>query len=267
MKNFFLPFIITAISFLLFSCIAETDGTTKDKQASTATDDANALKRVALDLTPFSAIKLDNNADVILKKGDTQSVEVEGPEKLIDLLNKKIKVDSWNIKYNSRVLNPEKIVIYITLPSFYALHINGSGNITGKSNFTDIEKLVLLLGGSGNLSLSGECEALDCKLMGSGNMSLAFTAEEASCDITGSGDLDIQGKANTFEVSISGSGDVEGADFKVKTAEIRTFGSGNCSIKVSDQLFTKIVGSGDIIYYGNPKVKSTNTGSGVVEKG
>ena len=267
MKNLFYTLMFTAVSLSLFSCDTSPNNTSDNTQAAVDVGNSDAVGRVALDLAPFSAIKLNNNADVILKKGDTQSVEVEGPQKLINLLNKNIKVDTWNIEFKSRVLNAKKLTIYITLPSFYALHINGSGNITGKSNFSDLDNLLLITTGSGNLSLSGETNELGCQLMGSGNMTLSFTAKEASCDITGSGNLKIQGQTDFFEASISGSGAIKGAEFETATAEVRTYGSGNCSIKVSEQLVTKITGSGDIIYYGNPKVRSNRTGSGKVKQG
>ena len=64
----------------------------------------------------FSELNLSISADVQLKQGNTQKVEIHASDKLLEKIETEVKGDALNIKWNERnVWNKEKIKIYIIM--------------------------------------------------------------------------------------------------------------------------------------------------------
>lgn len=202
-------------------------------------------KTISMD--KITSIGLGISADVYLRQGAKQEIEIKGQQNIIDLLNKRPNGKSWNIEFErgTRVKSYEQLEIYITLTELENLSIGGSGSIIGKSKFTRVDDLSISIGGSGDVKVDVE-------------------ANDISCSIGGSGKIKLQGEADELEVSIGGSGDVEAINLDVKECNVSSAGSGNVEINVSDYLKVSLVGSGDVRYSGNPKVKKSIVGSGDV---
>ena len=190
-------------------------------------------------------IGLGISANVFLKQGANQSIEIKGQQNIIDLLNKEGEGDTWDIKFlrNTNIKTSEKLEVYITLNSLEALNIGGSGSIKGDGTFKNIDELKLNIGGSGSIHL-------------------AVLAEELSCNIGGSGSIHLEGNAKDIDINIGGSGSVKALDLTVTNANVNTAGSGSVQIEVTDELSATIVGSGGVKYKGDPKVNKTIMGSG-----
>ena len=86
--------------------------------------------------------------------------------------------------------------------------------------------------------------------------------------IAGSGNVEVKdGSANSEEINMVGSGDFNGKDFQVEDASSIIAGSGNIDVRASDKLTAKILGSGNIRYYGDPETIEVDTaGSGNIQK-
>ena len=204
-------------------------------------------------VSAFTEISLKIGANVHLKQGTTQSVEVKGEEgtlnRLItDVNDRKLVIkfpsDTWFSKWN-----PGKIEIYITMPQIDGLLISGSGSIEAG------EKI--------------ESRILDMTLSGSGDISLAeLKVEKASVTLSGSGNVKLSGNGNAseFKATISGSGNVKAIDFPASEVNVKISGSGNCWVNSIKNLVVKLAGSGNVYYIGDPLVDTTILGSGNVKK-
>jgi len=196
-------------------------------------------------MSEISNIGLGISANVYITQGSSQSIEIKGQQNIIDLINKKAKGDTWDIKFprNTNIKSNEKLEVYITIRDIESLNLGGSGSIIGEGRFKNIEDLNLNIGGSGSIKL-------------------ALQAEELTCNIGGSGSMHLEGSADDVDINIGGSGSVKALDLKVANAKVNAAGSGSVQIDVSDKLNATIVGSGGVKYKGNPEINKTIMGSG-----
>lgn len=204
------------------------------------------------EVSAFTEISLKIGANVHLKQGNTQSVEVKGEvstlKKLItDVNDRKLVIrypgDSWLSKWN-----PGSVDIYITIPQIDGLTITGSGSIVSE------EKI--------------ESRILDLTISGSGDIKLAnVNAEKVSAMLSGSGNIHLSGKQNAAELKaiISGSGNVKSIDFPANSVDVKILGSGNCWVNSIKNLVVHLGGTGNVIYRGNPLIDSSIFGTGKVK--
>ncbi len=184
--------------------------------------------RKTLDLDKFDAIGLGISADVYLTPGNTQKVEVEGRQDIIELLDTDVDGDSWNIRFTERnVRNYGKIKFYITLPGLSALSIGGSGKIATEQAFNGLDELQFSVGGSGTIEFAGSVENLS--------------------------------------ISIGGSGSIKGRDLKAENCSVSIGGSGDAYVEVQENLQVSIAGSGSVYYSGRPRLNTSIAGSGKVK--
>lgn len=217
MTHFFV--VLTLCLFTVFSVSAQNWGPKIKGEGPKVTQELN--------VDAFTGIGLSVSGKVVLTKGATQSVKVEGQANMIANLDLEVKEKSWSIEFKDRAGDYEPLVFYITLPDVHALSIAGSGSIVSQNSFTGLDVL--------NLSIAG------------------------------SGDIEFGGSADEVKISIAGSGDIKSEGLKAGSCKVSIAGSGNCFIDVSNALNVSIAGSGDVRYKGNPKVKTSIAGSGRVE--
>ena len=182
-----------------------------------------------LDIDDFTGIGVSIGAEVHLRQGNKQKVEIKAQQNIIDLIDRDVRNGKWKVRLEkgTNLKRHDGIDVYITLPMIDELSVAGAGSITGETDFKNVDDLEVSIAGSGEVTLSGSGEDL--------------------------------------EISIAGSGDVELADFKVDDCEVSIAGSGDCEINVTGSLQVSIAGSGDVKYKGDPdKVKSSIAGSGDV---
>lgn len=201
----------------------------------------------------FSEISLNVGAKLFLTQGDDQSVRIVAQSSALEELITEVKGRKLIIRFPttkmfSRNFNPGKIEIYISVPEVDALQVAGTGSIVTKALKSRI--LEMTVSGSGVIEL----DELDSK--------------KVKALISGSGNINVGqgGVAEELVVSISGSGNFNGKDFSADKVNVRTSGSGSCTVKSNGSLNARIAGSGNIYYGGNPSIDSSVVGSGKVEK-
>lgn len=187
------------------------------------------LVKKTLDIDDFEAIGVGLRATVYLRQGSNYKVEIEAQQNIIDELNKDVKDGSWSIGFeeNIRVRDYKKATVWITMPTIESMAIGGSGDIIGETPFNNLGNLSISIGGSGNISFSGDAQDL--------------------------------------KMSIAGSGKIKAEDLKVDNAKVSIAGSGTTYIHVDNgDLNVSIAGSGKVFYKGKAGVKTSIAGSGSV---
>jgi Putative auto-transporter adhesin, head GIN domain len=161
----------------------------------------------------------------------------------------------------------------------------GSGNLTLKD--VTASSLTLKIAGSGNASLgpvkseglaitvlgSGDTRiesvtagSVITRITGSGNVTLAnLNADSMVTTLLGSGKLTTAGKLTSQQIEILGSGDYKAPDLESKQATVKVSGSGSTYLKVADSLEATILGSGNVVYTGSPRITFKKAGSGAVK--
>lgn len=197
------------------------------------------------DLSSFDALKLAISGHVYLRQGNSQSVEIEAQQNIMDIISTKVEDKAWKIKFTENVRNHDGVKIWVTIPHLTMAAVSGSGDISGQNHFKDLDDLKVAVSGSGGIELESDSD----------NISVA---------VSGSGDIDLSGNTGDCQIKISGSGDVEALDLEMETCKVKISGSGDASVNVRSSLDVGIAGSGDVVYKGNPKVRSKISGSGDV---
>ena len=200
-------------------------------------------------LSDYDKIDVAGPFDVQLLKGKEGAISIAADENLMKYIETEVKNGHLKIqpKKGYRLRSTKTIVITIPFEMIDTISMAGSGNVRSKDvlNSTDL-----------NISLAG-----------SGTLDLHVSAKNLTSHIAGSGNIKLSGNSDVLHCEIAGSGNMEGADLKAGISHINIAGSGNVKIHAVSEIHANIVGSGDVIYTGNPAIeKSKSIGSGSVKK-
>ncbi len=245
------------------------------------------------DLHGFTEVEVLGSMDVQIVSGDKYSLQVTDYENLLPLLKTELSGNKLEIKFDGCVRN-SRAKVKITMPELKGVFSSGSGDITISGEFKagedvsisslgsgDIifnglldgsQRLVVSAKGSGNIRINTVGEDLELKFssLGSGDAILNIPGSLKNLDVvlSGSGDLTVKGDTITdAQIRMLGSGDCDAGGVVVKNLTIKVMGSGDAEVSVSEALNAKILGSGDVVYHGNPKsIDLSKMGSGSVVK-
>ncbi|MFC1626865.1 head GIN domain-containing protein [Patescibacteria group bacterium] len=174
-------------------------------------------------------------------QGDTNIFEIEARQNIIDLLETTVDEDGiLHISYSqcvndSGLLNLfQKVNYYVSMDQISKLGMNGSGKIINDGQTIISDKLDLILSGSGRIELDLNVVSLTSTNSGSGTIKLS-------------------GKASGHTLTLSGSGKTRAYNLITENTNATISGSGTAQVHVTEELASKVAGSGSIDYKGNPK--------------
>mgnify|MGYP002795037791 CR=1 FL=1 len=200
-------------------------------------------------MSDYDKIDVVGPFEVILIKGNEGAISIKADENLMEYIETEVKNGHLKIQPEKgyQLRSTKNIVITVSFEMIDAISLAGSGNVNSADvlNATDL-----------NLNLAG-----------SGEINLPVSTKNLTSNIAGSGNIKLSGNTDVFRSEIAGSGNLEGDDLKATASHINIAGSGNVKIHAVSEINAKIVGSGDVIYTGNPAIeKSKSIGSGSIRK-
>lgn len=201
------------------------------------------------DLGNFKGVRLMGPMDVLIKKAESNSVELEAEDNILTYIETYVEDGRLTIKYKDNVnINSKKdVTITVGTPVLEEASVLGSGNIESEGTFSTEEKVKV-------------------QITGSGNIKLQLDAPSVKANITGSGDMELSGRTKDVDCSTTGSGTIKATELLAENAVAQTAGSGDIRVYGSLKIHARITGSGDISYKGGGTVSSKITGSGSVHK-
>ena len=206
-----------------------------------------------VDVGSFTELSLAIPANLVLKQGSSEKVEIDCDDDIFDEIEFEMRGDRLVIKKEGKGWNwnngwrRSEVDIYVTMKTIEGLSVSGSGNLESDGTL--------------------ETDDLELAVSGSGDIDLDIDGDELETRISGSGSIQLSGNANEAEARISGSGRVKAEDLTVTSFGARISGSGSCYITVKEEIEASISGSGSVYYAGNPgRVISNSSGSGKVRK-
>lgn len=205
--------------------------------------------RETRDVSTFSALDLSISANVYLKQGSSQSVELRGSSDDLEKVITEVSGSELKIKTRPGSWNLSRIDVFITMQDIDQLKIAGSGSIKNETAIKT-NNLELIISGSGNINITD------------------LSAQEISSVISGSGNISYSGSStvNSSKIIITGSGNVNAEGIVSKDLQVNVTGSGNCKVNASSSLNIQVTGSGDVYYKGDAVVDAHVTGSGKVRQ-
>jgi hypothetical protein len=198
----------------------------------------------------FNKIGLSVHAEVILVKGNSPGVRIEGEKNIVDQLITEVGDNELKIYFplfkNFRATKPLRI--WVTTANIEGIWNSGSGSIHSDDVFS-----------SENISFHSS---------GSGHVEMGVKADQVSVSISGSGGVEVKGMAKQLECGISGSGRIRADELNVgERSKIHISGSGSVTFTTDGAIEGRISGSGCINYKGNPSsVDVHHSGSGRARK-
>jgi hypothetical protein len=205
------------------------------------------LVEQVIDLPPFSEFELAGSSQVIVKQADQQRVSIKAQQNIIDLLEREVKDEEWEISFKKCIKNHKEIIITIESPSIRSMEVKGSGGIRTEGSLKASE--------------------MELGIAGSGSITANLEVSKLECDIAGSGEMKLAGTSNENQIKINGSGDINAFELQSNSTSIKINGSGDVRVHADKKLEVKINGSGDVRYKGNAtELKQSINGSGSLSK-
>jgi hypothetical protein len=191
------------------------------------------IKKETRAVSGYTAISSSGAWDVMVAYGESNSIEVEGDENLLEYIetkveNGKLSIGSKNVNLHAK----NKITVYVSLKKLTGVHLSGSGDIIGDGKFSN----------------DG---TTDFRTSGSGGIKLGFAKlNDVRVRVSGSGRIKLTGSANAVETTISGSGSADCRNVIADDADVHISGSGNAQVYANRSVKASISGSGSASYRG-----------------
>jgi hypothetical protein len=183
------------------------------------------VKTESRTVAPFTAIRLESPADVIIDRTGTQTLSLTADDNLLAFFTSDVKDGTLYLGVAKDKSFQAKLPVFrVTVAGLRGIEIRGSGDV--KADHLDGPAL--------------------------------------SVAIAGSGDAKLAGRVDDFALSIKGSGDVDAGTLAAKRARVVMSGSGDATVNASDTLDVQMSGSGDLHYLGSPKLTKDIHGSGSI---
>ena len=224
---------------------------------------------------------------VEIYQSDKTSATVELPAKWADKLEFTIDNDGVvNIKVEGlKLLNLKKegdfkATVYLKDP--YSLKASSSATITAKTpiktatlnidasssgkvtipDLTTTNRVVINGASSGDIEATINTPLLRCDATSSAHAALTHTGTEAALNASTAGKIGISGTVDKVTATASSAGKVNGAEYTVRNASVRTSSAGKIAMHVTNFLSAKASSGGSVTYSGDPNIQSLDTSSG-----
>jgi hypothetical protein len=207
-------------------------------------DEGKRLSELDLAGKAASALVLAGPDTVIVTRGDTLAITVEGDEAARDAVRFTLDDETLGVLRPGKSSNDDsRATVRVTLPSLTKLTLAGSGTIRAPELRGSPEAVIA---GSGTADVTAvEADALEVTIAGSGTFKATGTARSLELTVAGSGNGAMEGlRVETADVSIAGSGDAAFASDGTVNAKI--MGSGSVNVTGSAKCTVKTMGSGTV---------------------
>ncbi|MCH9632962.1 MAG: hypothetical protein S4CHLAM6_13090 [Chlamydiae bacterium] len=199
-------------------------------------------------IEPFSELVMTGSMNVYLTQGTETSLQIEGSEADIKLIEVVQKGDNLMIKTKNKsgfTFITKKVDVYITTPSLSEVNLKGSVHLS-TDNQLHLDKAKILSSGSSKVTMS-------------------VNAKDLEVDVKGSGHITLNGYAQHQTINVYGSATYKSNKLLSGSADVNLYGSGTAYLDVERELNVKVYGSGNVLYKGNPLIQSQSFGSGKVK--
>jgi hypothetical protein len=204
-------------------------------------------------VTGFDRIRVDGPFDVTIRTGMAPSARATGATTALD----RIKVEVQN---STLVIKPDNTA--------WGGYPGGSvGKVSVAVTMSDLSSATLA--GSGRLTIDRvRGPTLELGLGGAGVLSIGqLGVDRVNLIITGSGNATLAGRADDGHFVLRGAGNLAAQGLTVRHAEIVSAGAGTIMLTASDTAKVTAAGTGDVTVLGKADCTVNATGAGTVACG
>jgi hypothetical protein len=257
---------VIMVSILTLSTLACRMGGIPTGQSTTISGSGDRVEETRT-VSGFTEVELATIGTLSIEVGEKEELRIEAEDNLIPYIETGVRSGRLTIETREGInlRGTQPVRYYLTVKDLDTVVISSSGDIEAPD--LEAERFSVTIRSSGNLNVGGlEADTLTVKISSSGDMRMGMlNADILSVEINSSGDLDIAGgEVRQQDITIKSSGHYAAQDLRSSEAEVRLSSNGSATIQVRDHLKTHLSSSGDLRFFGNPKVNARVTSSGDV---
>lgn len=201
-------------------------------------------------VSSFTKLEVRGDIKVNVSQGDTEKVQIEADENLIDYIEIKQEGELLIIKtrddFNLNATGDMRVSV--TSPQFKSIHVSGACDIIGQTKIVSSEKLDLRVSGAGDIKMEVDAPSLEV-------------------DISGAGTVNLKGQTKDFDLGLSGAANAHCFDLLSENTKVGISGAGDAEVYASVKLDARVSGAGVVSYKGDATdVKKNISGAGTVNK-
>ena len=152
----------------------------------------------------FDTLAIDGPVDVDVRQGAARSLVIYADDNLMPLVRATTQHGTLALATKGSFRSREGIRAVLTVPALDRVEINASGDVRIES--WEARAIALVIGGSGDIDLTGRVGAIRALIRGSGDIDLSqVRAAHVDADIEGSGTIHA-GSPGKLDATIDGSG-------------------------------------------------------------
>jgi hypothetical protein len=186
-------------------------------------------------LSSFNAIDVGGAVNLMIQKGESQSVKIETDENLLDKIT--TEVSDEILKIGSKgIKNATKTNVYVTTTILKALNAHGAVDVTGESLF--------------------EADEFTIEGSGASSVKMALDVNYLKSTISGASDVTLSGRAKVHKISVSGAGSLKAKGLVTEEADYLVEGAGDAFLNVTKNLKGETKGAGDVKFIGDPETNA-----------
>lgn len=194
---------------------------------STAAQGSGVAAAQTRTVSAFRSVELAGTNNVTILVGGKQRVVVRGDDNLLRHVTTKVLDGRLVVGTRGSFTTASPMSVEVGVPALAALTLSGSGTVTADN----------------------------------------IRAQSLAVRLTGSGLLRAGGTANRLEVSLGGSGDAQLEQLVAGDVHAVLSGSGRIVVHATSKLDASVLGTGTILYSGNPAKVTTNiSGQGAITR-
>ncbi|WP_422082899.1 head GIN domain-containing protein [Ulvibacterium sp.] len=199
----------------------------------------------------YDGLRVGGSFEVELIQGQEGHITLSGEDNILEYITTEVQDEVLIIKKIDNVdLRPsrgKRVLITIPIESIDAIRLSGAGRLYSHT------------------TLKGD--DFKIRTSGSRNLKLSIEARSVIAVSSGSSTIQLDGNTEALEVTSSGSSNVRAYEMLANVVELKASGSSNIRATANESLTSKISGSANIRYRGNPdKISNKVSGSGSVSK-
>ncbi|MEO1010294.1 MAG: head GIN domain-containing protein [Bacteroidota bacterium] len=199
----------------------------------------------------YDGIRVGGFFEVELVSGKEGNIALTGEDNILEHIESYVESGTLVIKKPDNLIlkTSSGNTVFITIPveNIDAIRLSGSGKLYSQ------------------MVLKGE--DLRIRTSGSRNLELSVNTQSLTAVSSGSSSISLNGNTENFEATSSGSSHVRAYEMKANSVALRASGSSNIWAMANESLISRVSGSANIRYKGDPeKIISNTSGSGKVSK-
>ena len=241
-KNRVINIVISLIGVLLLSACSVT--------GLNVTRGSGVITTKSRSVSGFDAVQIDGAGDLIITQGESESLEIQAEDNIIDELTSEVQDSRLVLGYRDnflrhQIIPTERITYTLTVVDLSEVTINGAADMDIEA--IETESLSLIINGAGNITVD------------------QITADRLNVEISGTATIEVEGQVSQQFVSIEGAGNFKAGDLQTSESSIEIAGLGNATVWATETLDISIDGGGNVRYYGSPDVTQDISGLGDID--